>query len=164
MRLEGYPEGQRFKLELMPVCFNGPSHFHRSQQTKLQCSNGTGHSGHSGQCMRIICSQRIAVIGGRARRVGRSSPIKGVCMDWYSEGYMKGGVQRGVHEQRGPRERYMKGGTGWLHTLLTPQSPRHPSLLLEKLWKIAQTSFLLEFKNFFWVQELFINVFFDCAL
>ena len=77
---------------------------------------------------------------------------------------MKGGEQRGVREQRGPSERHMKGGTGWLHTLLTPQSPRHPSLLLEKLWKIAQINFLLEFKNFFWVQELFINAFFGWAL
>ena len=40
-KVERYPEGQRFELELKPACFNGPSHFHRSQQTNLHCTVGT---------------------------------------------------------------------------------------------------------------------------
>ena len=40
--MERYPEGQRFELQLMPVCFNGPSHFHRSQQTKHSAAMAVG--------------------------------------------------------------------------------------------------------------------------
>ena len=122
------------------------------------------------QCKHII--YRTATIGGRARRVGRSGPIKGVCMDWYIKGYQSMHIQRGVHEalKRGVHdarynsEGYMKPGTtgrgtwraGRVGYTGCPPSPCHPSLLFEKLLEIAQTTFLLEFKMFS-VNFLFVH-------
>ena len=91
------------------------------------------------QCKHII--YRTATIGGRARRVGRSGPIKGVCMDWYSgravhEASKRGVQQPGVHEARYKSEGYMKGGTGWLHML--PTLPTHvtPPCFSKSFWKL----------------------------
>ena len=101
------------------------------------------------QCKHII--YRTATIGGRARRVGRSGPIKGVCMDWYIKGYQsmhthrgvheasKQGVQQpGVHEARYNSEGHMKGGTGWLHML--PTLPTHvtPPCFSKSFWKLRK--------------------------